>query len=226
MQIASCHSLSWFTGPEFFIELLFAFITIIIGFYAYKLFKLSRQRSILLFGVGFISMSAAYFIQAFLNLLILRNVVTNDIVKAITGNIAIQTTLQLSVLATIFYIVFMTFGLAVLSYVTLKERGTKIFLLIISLSFVGLIFSSNPLLVFYLLTTIFLLFITAQHYQRHGELKSYSSLFVFSGFGMLFLGNAQLIFSDNFGLLYVSGLIVLLMGYLLLLASLVNVVRK
>ena len=59
MQIASCPSLPWFSGPEFAIELVFAFITLIIGFYAYKMFTLSRQKSILLFGIGFLSVSAS-----------------------------------------------------------------------------------------------------------------------------------------------------------------------
>ena len=99
-------------------------------------------------------------------------------------------------------------------------------LLIYSLSFVALLFSTNPLLVYYLLTSIFLLFISAQHYQRHDDVRSYSTLYVFLGFGMLFLGNAQLALSTSFGLLYISGLIVLLIGYLLLLGSLVRVVKK
>lgn len=226
MQIASCTVLPWFRGPEFLIELVFALITLIIAFYAFKVYKLSRQRSIMLFGTGFFFVGLSYLIQAVLNLLIFRNITTHDLLRVASGSAVVQSTMQLSILATISHIAFMMLGLIFLAYVTLKERGIKILLLLFSISFVALIFSNNPLLVFYLLTSIYLLFITAQHYQRHSEVRNFSSLYVFLGFALLFLGNAQLALSTSFGLLYLTGLIVLLFGYLLLLASLVRVVKK
>lgn len=226
MQLVTCPILPWFKGPEFLIELVFAAVAFIIAFYAYRVYKISRQRSIMLFGAGFTFISLAYFIQAILNLLIFRSVTTNDIVRIASGNAIAQTGVQLSIIATVSHVAFMTLGLVFLSYVTLKERGIKILLLLLSMSFVALVLSNNPLLVFYLLTSIFLLFITAQHYQRHSETRTYNSFYVFLGFALLFLGNIQLALSTSLGLLYISGLVVLLLGYLSLLASLVRVVRK
>lgn len=226
MQIATCPILPWFSGPEFVIELIFALITFIIAFYANKIYKITKQRSIMLFGFGFFFVGLAYLIQAILNLLIFRNITTNDIIAIASGNAVVQSSIQLSILATISHIAFMILGLIFLAYVTLKERGVKILLLLLSISFVALVFSNDPLLVFYLLTSIYLLFITAQHYKRHSNTRSYNSLYVFLGFALLFLGKLQLALSAIFGLLYITGLIVLLIGYLLLLASLMSVIKK
>ena len=224
MQIVTCPS-SWFVGAELIAEFIFALVTLFIAFYAYKVYKFSRQRAPLLFGLGFFSISTGYFLQVALNLLLLKNVSTTQIVSTIVGE-SVHSGLQLSIVATVLHIIFMTFGLGLLSYVTLKERGTKIFLLIMSLAYIALIFSFSLTAVFYVITSIFLLFMTAQHYQRHGDVRSYHTFYVFMGFGLLFLGQVQLALSNYFTTLYVSGVLTVLAGYLLLLWSLLRTMRK
>lgn len=214
----------WFTGSGIIIELIFALVTILIAFYAYKVYRIARQRYIMLFGLAFMSISFAYFIQAVLNFFILKQVQSYHIFTTILAPERCPS-IQLSIFAVWLHIIFMIAGIALLAYVTMKERGKKIYLLFIALSVIALLFSFDVILTFHLLTSAFLLFITIQHYNRHKSQGTVNSLLVFFGFGFIFLGALQLAAASILGLFYIFGHLTVLVGYLLLLASLLRVVR-
>ena len=224
MQIITCSTPLWFGISEIIIQLIFALVTFFVAFFAYKVYKISRQKPSLLFGLGFIAVSFAYFIAAIFNYLLLMGVRTIHILP--NAGIIAHHMMQLSVLVVALHMLSMISGLALLAYVTLKERGVKVFLLILSTSLVGLVMSASLGVTFYVITSIFLLFITAQYFQRHARKPTTSTLMIFLGFGMLFLGNIQLAFATNLSLLYISGHFISLFGYLLLLASLLRVTRR
>jgi hypothetical protein len=162
--------------------------------------------------------------QLLLNYFILTGVRTSQLLPNVVA--ASSTTLQLSVIAVILHMFFKTTGLALLAYVTLKERNMKIFILLVAISFVGLVFSGFLSLSFFLITSIFLAFITLQYYRRHARKPTTNSLLVFLGFGLFLLGNIQLAFASSLSLLYISGHFIALLGYVLLLMSLLRVVMR
>ena len=222
--LSTCMVPAWFHTADLLIQFLFAVVTILIAFYSFRVYKITKTRYPFLFGVGFLAVSLAYLTQAFLDLLIRLSVSSADIMGVMSGATT-QVTFQLSALATLAHIILMVGGLGLLSYVTLKERGVKPLLLILSLSFVALLFAANYTLAFYLITSIFLLFMTAQYYQRHEKMRNIRSLYIFLGFALLFLGNLLLALAPVLISMYVVGHIVSLAGYVLLLASLLRVVR-
>src|SRR3989338_9438156 len=59
----------WFLGYNVFLELVFALIALLVGIYAIRIYKLANQRPMKLFGISFLFLSAAYFIQTLLNFL-------------------------------------------------------------------------------------------------------------------------------------------------------------
>lgn len=223
--LGSCLVPMWFHTTDLFIQLLFALVTLLIAFYSFRVYKITKTRYPFLFGFGFLAVSLAYLTQLFLDLLIRLQISSNDIISRVIGLEAAQTTFQLSALATISYIVLMVSGLGLLSYVTLKERGTKPLLLILSLSFVALLLAANYTVAFYLITSIFLLFMSAQYYQRHEKSRSIQSLYIFFGFALLFLGNILLALASIMISMYIIGHLLSLVGYIFLLASLLRVVK-
>lgn len=224
MQLITCTTPLWFGISEIIIQLIFMLVTFFIAFFAYKVYRISRQKSLFLFSLAFIAVSFGYFIEALFNYLLFLGVRTTHLLPVFSGTT--QPVFQLSILAIGLHMLFMVSGLALLSYVTLKERGIKVLTLLLSLSLVGLVMSAHIGVTFYLITSIFLLFITAQYFQRHARKPTTNSLMVFLGFGMLFLGTVQLAFASTLDLLYISGYFISLFGYLLLLANLLRVIRR
>lgn len=214
----------WFSSSGILLELVFALVTLLIAVYSYKVYKIARQRYTFLFGAAFFSIGIAYFVQATLNFMIHRSINSIDIFSMALPP-AHCPTFPLSVLAVSLHMFFMIAGLALLAYVSLKERNYNIFALFILLSFIAILFAIHTVLVFYLIASIFLAFIMFQHYKRLGTHKSLNTYLLFVGFGLLFVGNLQLTISMFLGLFYILGHITVFIGYLLLLANLLRVVR-
>ncbi len=224
MDLISCSTPSWFGGSSIFIVLFFALVTLLIAYYAYKMYRIAKQSSTLYFGLAFLSISISYFIQALFNFLKLKSIGSADLLFLSAKELAVST-IQLSVLAMIMHVLFMVLGFALLAYVTLKERGSKIFLLFVSLSFVAILFTPYFHIVFNLIVAIFLLFIAAQHYQRHAKLGTTTTFLVFSGFSLLFIGHILMVAVNIVQTFYVLAHIITMVGYIVLLVSLLRVVK-
>lgn len=214
----------WFANSGIILEIVFAIVTLMIAAYAYKIYKISKQRYILLFGLSFFSITIAYFIQAIINFLIQRSISSRDILSSIIPNHI--PLIQLSVLAIGIHILFMIAGWALLAYVSLHEKNLRIFFLLTTISFIGLLFASNTILIYYLLASAFLGFITYQHYKKHNIQRNYNSMRIFFGFGLIFLGNIQLAASTFSIIFYFLGHITVLVGYILLLINLIKGLKK
>ena len=215
----------WFTASGIISEFVFGLVTLLIAFFSYRVYKLTHQRYTGLFTLSFASISAAYFIQAALNLFIILGVNSSDLVGVIAPAIR-HNVFPLSVVAVMLHIALLIGGLAVLSYVTLKESNPRVFVLLVLLAIVGLLTTDALILTFYLMSSMFLLFITLQHYSRHKKSGTVGSLLIYFGFALIFLGNFQLAMSFFIGTFYILGHLTTLIGYFLLLASLLRVVRR
>ena len=225
MKVVACPIPEWFAGSEILIQIIFAIVTFFVAYYSYKAYQVSRSRSVKFFGIGFLGISIAYLVQAALNFMVLQGVHSTDIARVATAG-AVNQMIPLSVVAVFTHMIIMTASLGLLAYVTLKSKGVKPLLLVWSLSIAALLLSQNFSIAFYVIASILLLFMTAQHYQRLEKAKNMTSLIVFLGFGLVFLGMLQIAFATSLNLLYISGHIILLFGYLLLLWSLLRVVLR
>lgn len=225
MRIINVDAPLWFIQSEIGIQLIFAIVTLLVAFYAYRVYRIARQENSFYLGAGFLSISIAYFIQAFFNFLLLRQVTTCGFLSFMAGH-QVQSTMTLSVLVVFLHMLFMVAGFSVLSYITLKERNIKSFYLILILSVASLIFAGNMSVMFYVLLTIMLAFITIQYGLRFNKKPTIDTFIVFLGFGIVFLGKIQLALASALSALYISGHIVTLAGYLLLLINLMRVVKK
>ncbi len=212
---------NWFLGYDILLELAFAIVSLIVGIYAFKIYKLSEQQESKLFSIAFFSISVSYFIQSFLNFAIISELNENISILLRINNI--NTMNNLGIFA---HMIFFMAGLITLVYMTLRIRSVKAYSLLFIIIMLSLIFSLNKLYIFYLLSSVLLLYILIHYFKNYFESRKPRMLLVLVAFAFLLFGTIHFIFSLNHGLYYVIGHFLELIAYLLILTNLILVIRK
>ncbi|MBR9704573.1 hypothetical protein GOV12_04120 [Candidatus Pacearchaeota archaeon] len=212
---------SWFFGLDFIFELAFAIITLIVGLYAFKVFKLSGQHKIKLFGISFIFFSISYFIQSFINYAIISKLGENicNVIKLESVNI-------LNLLGIYVHIFFFILGLVTLVYMTLNIKSAKTYTMILFITFFSLFISLNKIYLFYILSSLMLIYIVVHYFNNYSKNKQRSSLLVLIAFIFLLFGHIHFIFSVNHTIFYTIAHFLELSSYVLILINLIWVLKK
>lgn len=211
----------WFFGYDVILELAFAVITLIVGIYAFKIYKLSGQGQSKLFGIAFLFISVSYFIQSFLNFAIISKIDEN-----ICAALKINSVNVLNSIGLYAYALFFITGLLTLAYMTLGVKSAKIYSLSIIIIILSLLFTPNELYLFYFLSSVLLAYIFAHYFVNYLNNKKLNTLLVLIAFAFLLFGNIHFIFSVNHSMYYVIGHFLELIAYILILVNLVLVVKK
>jgi hypothetical protein len=212
---------SWFFNYGMLFELAFAIITLIVGIFAFKIHKLSEQKSAKLFGISFIFISLHYFIQSLLNFSILSTLNQN-----VCNLMKIDSVNSLNIMGAYSHMLFFIIGLATLTYMTLKIKNKTAYTLLLAITLVSIIFSENKLLLFYATASTFLIFITIHYIKNYLKNKQIRTLFILIAFIFLLFGNLHFIFSVNHATYYVIGHFLELIAYLLILLNFILVQKK
>jgi len=211
----------WFLAYEMVLHFVFALITIIVSFYAFKVYNLVRQPQPKLFGIAFGLFSVSYISQFFLEFLTITQirVIPIPILQA-----AIERFFD--VLGIYVHIVLFTMGLITLTYMTLRERSIKTYSLLVLIALISLFFASNKIQLFYILSSFLLLYVLihyARNYINHKQPNTLRGLIAFS---LLFVGSVSVIFSFQNEVLYVMGHVIEGIAYLVILTNLILAVKK
>jgi len=210
----------WFFGYDIVLELIFAVVTLLVSYYAFKVYKLSGQDQPKLFGISFLLISLSYIIQSIFNFIFV------DKLEDITSYQSIININILHALGVYSHILFFVLGLITLTYMTLKVKNIKISSLLFIIVLVALFFSSNVLYSFYLISSILLAYILLFYIINYWKNRQHKTILVLIAFAFLMFGNVHFIFSMNHSLYYVIGHLLGLIAYMLILANLVLVIRK
>lgn len=212
---------AWFFNYSIIFTLTFTIITLALGLFAFKIYKLSKQKSAKLFGIAFIFISLHYFIQSFLNFSIISTLNQNicDIMK-------IQNVNTLNIMGAYSHMFFFLIGLATLTYMTLKTDNKTIHALLIALPLAAVMFASNKLYIFYVMASVFLIFISIHYLKNYLKNKQAKTLFILIAFIFLLFGNLHFLFSVNHGLYYVIGHFLELVAYILILLNFILVLKN
>ncbi len=218
----------WFALPQIIIYFVFGLITFLIARQSFKVYRLSGQRRTGLFSLAFAFLSTGYIVQAILQWIVYQHLQAINLLKTPLEIISqmVTHTISISYIATVLHMSILLFAWVILSYVTLKEKGKKIFLLIFAITFLAMLFSAYPGATFFTLTAVFLLFITAQYTQTYFRKRQRTTLYIAIGFALLFIGENLLALTYAVESVCVIGQIFLLGGFIFLLASLCKVRRK
>ncbi len=210
----------WFSGYNAILEMIFFIITLLVGAYALKIYKLSGQRQSKLFGISFLMISAAYLAQSILNFAARYSMSEGCSTQSMTkihvlGNLGIYAHM----------ILFMA-GLVTLAYMTLKIKDFKAYALFLAVILAVLLLSSNELYFFYALSSILLIYISFYYLRNYLRSRKISALIVFAAFLFLLFSSIHFIFSLDHGVFYVAGHLLEFVAYTLILVNLVKIIRK
>jgi hypothetical protein len=212
---------AWFLGYDIVLQVIFALITLAVGIFALRISKISSQRSVKLFGISFLLISIAYFIKAFLNFMIMSRLNENIslALKVISVNV-------LNLIALNIHVVLFSIGLITLAYMTFRVKSAKIYTLSLILVLVAIFFAADTLTVYYIISSILLIYIFLHYLINYLNKKKINTLLVMIAFALLLFGNIHFIFSlENSTIYYVIGHFLELSAYTLILINLI-LVRK
>lgn len=211
----------WFFGYDIAFELAFAIISLLVSIYAFKIYKLTENRQIRLFGIAFMLFSISYFLQSILNYAILQQL--SDRLCYVFHMCNVPT---LNFIGIYIHFIFFLSGLITLNYITLKIKSKKTFSMILIIITLSVISSANKIYLFYLISSILLIYIVWHYLKNFLKNKKFKNLIVLIAFVFLLFGNIHFIFSVNHSLFYVLGHALELIAYLLILLNLILILRK
>lgn len=210
----------WFAGYNSILEMVFFAVTLLVGAYALKIYRLSDQRQHKLFGLSFLMISASYFIQSVLNFLSRYSM---------SGGCNMQTMSSmhaLNIAGMYAHMLVFIIGLVTLAYMTLKINDVKSYFLFVAIAIGALIFTSNKLYFFYVISSILLIYISFYYLRNYLQSKKSNALIVFIGFLFLLFAKIHFIFSINHGAFYVAGHLLEFVAYALILINFVSVTKR
>ena len=210
----------WFVGFDIGMELLFALVAILVSFFAFKVYKLSAQREIKLFGTSFLFIALAYVSLAFFNLSILSHL------RDKINYVILERIEHLGLLGVYSHILFFLIGLVTLAYMTIRVKKFRIFLLLFGVALAVILFSPYKLMALHTVLSILLCFIVFYYLTEYYKNKSIKTGLICIAFIFLLLGIIGLVFSSFSYNYYVAGHILELVSYLIILFNLVFVIKN
>ena len=211
----------WFCGYDALVEVIFAVMTLLVGVYSYKIYKLTAHRASHLFSLGFFSIAISYIILALYNFLLLTEMNQKICAIANISNVTLFTNSQMY-LHLFFYLI----GLMILLYITLKVPCKRVFSLLGLLVFISFVFTLHNPFGAYILSTVLLAYIFWYYMNNYLSRPILSKQLVMIGFGMLLGANILFIFSFDYGAYYIIAHIIKFIAYSIILINLIVLLRR
>ncbi|MFH1399036.1 MAG: hypothetical protein ABIG95_02905 [Candidatus Woesearchaeota archaeon] len=208
-------------GFDSYLQIAFFVITLFISIQAYKIYKLSKKKDVGLLALGFSFISFSYIVWSILNLSIIKYI--GDSVCSWISICIVNSLIDFSIY--IHMILFLT-GLLTLAYISLKVKSLRTYILLWGIILSVILFSIRTLFFFYFLSSILLFYLIYSYSVVYIRKRQRKSLFMAVSFICLALGDLVLLIGLSGGFYYITGNFLILVGYLVLLADLVSVIRK
>jgi hypothetical protein len=203
-------------------EMIFVLFTASIAIYSLRIYKLSEQRESRNFGLAFAFLSISYFLLIVINSLFLS--VTSGNMRTMD----LDEIMGLRNFAVFSHFLFLTLGFITLFYTTLKAKHERVYAILLTLCIAAIYFSCNRALIIYLVSSIFLAFISYHYLKEYRDNKNGRTLLVGLGMLLIFISNILMGFVGNYSLsnLYVLSRVLEIIAYSLIFTSLIKVFKN
>jgi len=228
--------------PQVFLEfsiimqIVFAIVALLVSYFSFNIYKISRQREIKLFGISFLLISISYIIWAMIH----SAIVFPSIIKI--AQLATTNISKLGGIGMLAHVMVFISGLITLTYTALKIKSGKIYYLILTLGMISLIAPLITMLIIFepvessslynllitsrILSIFFLTFITYSYLEEYTKNRNKKTLLVGTAFFLMLLSNADFILSLIYYQAYILGHILEFIAYLFILISLLHTIKK
>ncbi len=211
----------WFYGYDIILEAIFAIISLAIALFAFWIYQASGQKPAKFLGLSFLLISLAYVVQSVFNYLILSR--QNSLV---CQAIQLSSVADLDFIGWFAHVVLMLGGYIILVYMAWKPSRSRTIWLLLAITLIALVYSSNMLMTYYLVGAIYLAIISWHYIEHFLANKQTKSLLVALAFVFLFFGSFHFFLSVNHELFYILGQFLELLAYCLILTNLYLVLKK
>ena len=219
----------WFYGFDSIIELIAVIVSILLVYYSYKCFKLTKENKYMHFSIAFLSLTAAFTAKIIGTLAIYKPTITRtSIGSSIHQTFTGLTPYYINALAFVAYIFFTLMGFMILFLIISKLRwkNQRVIALLIYFVFLATWISIVHYQLFYVTSFVLLLLITYAYYQNYREIKSENARFVVTAFGILLVSQAFFIFVIYSRIIYVLAELIQLLGFIYLLIPFILIFKK
>jgi hypothetical protein len=217
----SCFSPAWFFGTDVAFQVVFAAVAALIAGLAFHIHRRSSQKRPLYLGIGFGFISASYFLQALLNILIVAEVL-NGFCQNLNHGIIIAT----SMIAVLIHMLLMVTGLCIMIYATFKNRNHTALFLILFLSTFTILMSRNTLYAFFWVSAVLLISLFGHFLKNYWQKKKRSSLLIALAFLFIFLGMLDFGLVQRHYAFYVTSHLLELLGYGLIAVNFYQIIKN
>ncbi len=217
----TCMSPFWFNGYDVGLEIVFAVISLVIAIFAVRLYWKTDQRQIKFFSLAFLFIGLSYLIESVFNYLIITRTA-----ESVCRAVSIESVEIFNALGAYAHMFFKIIGFVILVYLTIRTENRRVLWLLLITSLLVIFLSINPIFVFYLLSSIYLIFITwyyADNYQKNRQLRS---LLVVVAFLFLLFSSVHFLIAENYEMFYVIAYVLEFLAYTFILANLYLVLKK
>ncbi len=207
-------------GLESIIELISLFATFAIGYAAARIYRLTKEKRYLYFSTAFLFLTLGFLIRTFINAGIYFG--RKDVVEIAINTPVITIYKALSLI----YLMAMISAYLILIILTFKIQDFKLVSLFVIFALVSLVASYKFYIVFPILSFLLLLHIVIYYASQYHQSKKPVQGWI--TFGFIVIAVAQLAFPFIYYDMqwFVFGTAIQLLGYLILLASLIKVLQK
>jgi hypothetical protein len=211
----------WFFNYDVGFELFFAIISLVIGIFALKINRIVSINQAKLFGISFILISVSYLLETIFNFL-----VVSSLNQYVCTTINCSSATMLDYYGLYLHLFFMMTGLILLLYMTFRSNNAKIFWAIEAVSLFGVLLSANPIIAFYLISSICLTFITWYYINNYLNNRQTKTLLIAGAFICILFGTIHFFLSVNHQLFYVIAHFLEMIAYILILLNFYLVLKR
>ncbi|MBL7055286.1 hypothetical protein ISS07_00060 [Candidatus Woesearchaeota archaeon] len=219
----------WFYGFDSIIELIATIVCILLVYYSYKCFKLTKENKYLYFSTAFLSLTLAFMAKIVGTLAIYKPKITRtSLGSSVHQTFNTITPNDINALAFITFVFFSLLGFMMLflivSKLTWKNKGVLalMFYFVILATWMSVIHYQ----LFFVTSFLLLLLITYSYYMNYLEAKTEKTRFVMTAFGILLISHAFFIFVIYSSTMYVLAELVQLLGFIYLLVPFMLIFKK
>ena len=212
---------SWFYMYSIIFEAFFAVAAVLLTWLSFKVYKVIGEKNALYFSCAFIFIAASYIVQTISNIFIF-----SKLNESICRFVKISSIAVFDAVGSYIHIFLMIVGLSFLFFITLKTSKLRTLLALIALPVAAFVLSRNYLATYYLISSIYLAFVSWYYIGNYLEKKDVKVLLVSIAFFLLFLGNAHYFIIVNHQVFYVISHFLELAAYIMILANFYLVFKR
>ena len=220
----------WFYGFDSIIELIAIIVSILLVYYSYRCFKLTKENKYLYFSTAFFSLTLAFIAKIIGTLAIYKPTITRSAVgSSIHETFNTLTPIGINAIAFAIYIFFILLGFMMLFLIVSKltwKRNQRVIALLLYFIFLATWISIIHYQLFYLTSFTLLMLITYSYYKNYTQIKSKKARFVLFAFSILLISQAFFVFAIYSGIIYVLAELIQLLGFIYLLIPFILIFKK